>query len=106
MYEQQRKFFNDPRRHVLSLGVRHGRTQHGQEIKQAIEKQAERRNEITEIAIDECKEMSPQDFEKIKDHSLLGKVEGDIQTSKNNDWLKEFAKESEEKNADASENEG
>ena len=51
MHEQQRKFFNDPRRHVLSLGVRHGRTQYMQEIKQAIEKQAEKRNALPEMVV-------------------------------------------------------
>lgn len=89
MHEQQRKIFNDPRRHVLSLGVRHGRTQHGQEIKQAIARQAAKRNDLPEIAIDECKEMTKEDFEKVKDHPLLGKVKGGIQTDRT-DWFYRF----------------
>jgi len=99
MHDNQRKFFEDPRRRVFSLGRRYGKTQYMQEARQAIEKQVERRGESPiaeqceplQIA-DECKEMTTEDFEKIKDHPLLSKVEGVIQTDKSSDWfMRRFA---------------
>lgn len=83
MHEQQRKFFNDPRRHVLSLGVRHGRTQRGQEIKQAIARQAVKRNALPEIAIDECKEMTREDFEQLRSRPSMQHF---ISTEKDHNW--------------------
>jgi hypothetical protein len=48
------------------------------------------RQYLAGLGIDECKEMTREDFEKVKDHPLLGKAEGGIQTSKSNDWFYRF----------------
>jgi len=60
---------------------------HGMSIEQAEKDIRSVIGDIPEIAIDECKEMTKEDFEKIKDHPLLGKVEGMIQTDNSNDWF-------------------
>lgn len=66
MNNMQRKFFEDPRRYVLCLGRRHGRTAYMQNVNQALRRKAEAKNNFNLIAIDECKEFTQQDVEKLR----------------------------------------
>jgi hypothetical protein len=48
-------------------------------------------DDITLIAIDECTEMTTQDLEKLRDHSVLTGCDESIQTEKSSSWLRYIA---------------
>lgn len=93
MNNKQREIFMDSRYRVIAHGRRHGRTQYLNALKESAERrgespaQASKANEITLIGVDEAREVSREDLEKIKEHPLLDKVEGMLSTDKNNDWF-------------------
>lgn len=89
MHEQQRKFFASNDRFRIISG-RDCRRTYSQRQSQAT---LEAKSNLEIIAIDECKEMTKEDFEEITD-CLRGRMElQSFISTENSDWLREYSKE-------------
>jgi len=89
--EQQRKFFASKDRFRIASSRRYG--SHAKKQKDMTLQATDvmrAKNNLKIIAIDECKEMTKEDFEEITDY-LRGRM--DLQSfisTENSDWLREF----------------
>lgn len=94
MHSNQRAFFKDKRRFHLSSSRRHGH--YAQKQKEVLLKAMEAMDvmdNIEIIAIDECREMTMEDFEEITEAQRdCTELQGGIQTEKS-DWLQQFVRE-------------
>lgn len=96
MHEQQRKFFASNNRFRIASSRRYGQpyAQKGREATLKAIEAMRTKNNLELIVVDECKEMTKEDSEKITDY-LRGRMElqSFISTEKNSDWFWEFVKE-------------
>ena len=98
MNNKQREIFMDIRHRVMTSGRSYGKAQYYNALKEAAERrgetpaQAPKADDVPEMVVDECKEMTKEDFEKIKEHPGLDCHTEFIKTPESDWFFREVTK--------------